>query len=250
MSRTNQPIAINPEHPVYYAELLSTLSTAPRPANWRLSDEPFCPDVPGIHDPLAQRLRTLLDVVTDISLCHRGNVSATMARLREGEGTLETQLYINHEDEAARRCFQHLVQSIFAMLSQVPCKSATIDDSPKDIGSEFTHNLIEISRAIHNYSFEIFAHRVNKRKHKLSDIQTYIAQDQTHFELEHRRTLLAFLQHVDLIIKTVADAQATKQLSNVEIGMFLKKSTRAGRNATFFLRMLLPTIGRCRYLAR
>ena len=64
---------------------------------------------------------------------HRGNVSATMARLREDEGTLETKLYIvfNHEDEAARRCPLHL-QSIFAMLSQVPCKSAAIDGSPKD----------------------------------------------------------------------------------------------------------------------
>ena len=58
-----------------------------------------------------------------------------MARLREDEDTLETELYIvfNREDEAARRCPLHL-QSIFVMLSQVPCKSAEIFGSPKDRG--------------------------------------------------------------------------------------------------------------------
>ena len=117
------------------------------------------------------------------------------------------------------------------MLSQVPCKSAAFDGSPKDIESEFTHNLIEISSAIHNYSFEIFAYRVNKHKHKLSDIQTFIAQDRTHFKHEHRRTSLTFLQHVNMIIKTVADAQATKQFSTGEIGLFLKiYSTWTQRN--------------------
>ena len=105
---------------MYYAELLSAI---PRPTI-RRSDDPFCPDVSGIRgvdNPLAQRLRTFLDVIADISLCHRGNVSATMARLREDEGTLETELYIvfNHEDEAARHCPLYL-QSIFAKPNPLP----------------------------------------------------------------------------------------------------------------------------------
>jgi hypothetical protein len=55
---------------------------------------------------LAQRLQMLLDTVADISLCQRGNVSATMACLKDDKGTLETRLYIvfNHKDDEAARC--------------------------------------------------------------------------------------------------------------------------------------------------
>ena len=67
----------------------------PRDANRRLlSNERPCPDVPSIHDldsPLAHRLQTLIDVVADISLCQKGNVSATMACLKKDKDTLETQ---------------------------------------------------------------------------------------------------------------------------------------------------------------
>ena len=60
------------------------------------------------------------------------------------------------------------------MLKQVPYKTSAIDSSSKDILSEFWPNIIKIGRAIHNYSFDLFAHRANKREHKLSDIQMYI----------------------------------------------------------------------------
>lgn len=115
MSRTNQPIAIDSEDPVYYAELLSLIL---RPANRHSPHKPSCPDIPSIQPvdgPLTQRIRTLLDIVADISLCGPGNVSATMAQLRQDKkGILETQLYIvfNHEDDTVLHCTEHLA-SIF-----------------------------------------------------------------------------------------------------------------------------------------
>ena len=50
----------------------------------------------------------------------------------------------------------------------------------KVIANELENDFIEICRAIHNYSFDIFAHRVTKREHKLSDIRGYLELDQTH----------------------------------------------------------------------
>jgi hypothetical protein len=224
MFGTDQPISVGIEDPEYYAELLRNTH---RLANRRLPfDEESCSDIPGIQNvdgPLAKRLQTLLDIVADISLCQRGNVSATMASLKDDKGTLQMQLYIifNHEDdEAARSCSRHL-QSIFAMLRKVPYKPPAMDGSPKVIGKELEDNLIEICRAIHNYSFDIFAHRVTKREDNLSDIWTYVEQDRTQFTPEQRSTLLDFLQHVDGITKTVAKAQRTKQLSIINTQMLL-----------------------------
>ncbi len=221
MSGINQPISIGTEDPEYYAEFLrKTLRLANRrlPSNEHERSSPV--------GPLAQRLQTLLDVVAEISLCQRGNASATMACLKDDKGTLETRLYIvfNHEDdEAARSCPQHL-QFIFEMLRQVPYKPPSMDGSPNVIAkdSELENELIKVCRAIHNYSFDIFAHRVTKREHKLSEISGYIEQDRTHFTAQHRSTLVEFLQHVDGIIKTVAKAQATtNQLSTINIQMLL-----------------------------
>jgi hypothetical protein len=222
-SGINQPIFVGTEDPEYYAELLRK---TPRLANRRLpSDERSLSNVPraGIQKVDGQCLQTLLDAVADTSLCQRGNVSATMACIKDDKGTLEMQLYIvfNHEDdEAPRSCPRHL-QSIFAMLRQVPYKPPAMDGSPKVIGEELEDNLIEICRAIHNYSFDIFAHRVTKREDNLSDIWTYVEQDRTQFTPEQRSTLLDFLQHVDGITKTVANAQRTKQLSIINTQMLL-----------------------------
>jgi len=225
----SETVPIGPEDPEYYAELLRNIS---RPANWRLpSHERSCPDIPTIQGaddgpPTCQwqwRLQTLLDAVADISLCQQRNVSATMARIMDDKGTLETRLYIvfNHEDdEAARRCPEHL-QSIFKMLRQVPYRPPTADGSPKVISEDLENDLIKICGTIHNYSFDIFAHRVNKRKHRLLDIQGYIEQDREHFAPQQRSTLADFLGHVDLIIKTVDNAEATKHLSTTSIEMLL-----------------------------
>jgi hypothetical protein len=217
-------ISIGFEDPEYYAELLSV---TPRDANRPLlSNEHPCPDVLGIHGvdaPLAQCLQTLLDVVADISLCQKGNVSATMACIKQDKDALETQIYIafNHEtDEAARSCPNHL-QSIFGMLRQVLYQPPVTDGSPKVIAKELEGKLVEICRAIHNYSYDIFAYRVNKRKHKLSQIRGYIEQGSTYLSTELRSKLLSFLKHVDMIIKVVADTQATKQLSYIKIQMLL-----------------------------
>ena len=217
-------ISIGIEDPEYYAELLSV---TPRDANRPLlSNEHPCPDVLGIHGvdaSLAQRLQTLLDVVADISLCQKGNVSATMACIKQDKDALETQIYIafNHEtDEAARSCPNHL-QSIFGMLRQVFYKPPVTDGSPKVIAKELEGKLVEICRAIHNYSYDIFAYRVNKRKHKISQIRGYIEQGSTYLSTELRSKLLSFLKHVDMIIKVVADTQATKQLSYIKIQMLL-----------------------------
>ncbi|KAF8495875.1 hypothetical protein F5888DRAFT_1907502 [Russula emetica] len=95
---------------------------------------------------------------------------------------------------------------------------------PKVISNELENDFTEICRAIHNYSFDIFAHRVSgvtKREHKLSDIRGYIELDQTHFTPQRRSTLVKFLKHVDAIIMIVAVAQTTKQLSTISMKMLL-----------------------------
>ena len=124
-----QPISIDAKDPEYYTELL-TLRNTFRPANWCLpSDERPYPDILDIQDvdsPPSRRPQTLLDALADISLCQRGNVSATMASLKVDGGTLVTRLYIvfDREDgEAAHRCPQHL-ENIFHMLRQVPYRPA------------------------------------------------------------------------------------------------------------------------------
>jgi hypothetical protein len=223
MSEIYQPISIGTQDPEYYAELFCKIS---RPADQRLpSDERSCPDVPGIQnvdDPLARRLQTLLDAVADISLCQLRNVSATMASLKDDHGTLQTRLYIvfNHEDdEAAGSCSQHL-RAIFDMLRRVPYRPPAMDGSPKIIANELQDDFIEFCTAIHNYSFDIFAHRVTKREHKLSDIRGHIEQDR-HFTSQQRSTLLAFLKGVDAIIVNVAKAQTTKQLPTISIKLLL-----------------------------
>jgi hypothetical protein len=89
------------------------------------------------------------------------------------------------------------------------------------VNSLLETELIEICGAIHNYSFDIFAHRVTKHKDKLSEIQGYIEQDRTHFEPQDRAKLVEFLQHVDGIIKIVTNLQAKKQLPAIIIRMLL-----------------------------
>jgi hypothetical protein len=176
MSGTHQLISIAPEDPEYFAELLHKI---PRTANRRLpSNGQSCPDIPGIQGvdvTLTRRLQTPLDAVADISLCQRGNVSATMASLKDNAGTLETKLYIvfNHEnDDSAHCCDEHLT-NILNMLRQVPDRHAA-GGSPKVITKNLEKDYIGICQAIHDYSFEIFQHRVNKRKGTLSVIQKYI----------------------------------------------------------------------------
>ena len=221
---SDQLISIGVGDPEYYAELLSKI---PRPANRRLpSDEPSCPDVPGIQNvdfALSQRLQALLDAVADISLCQRGNVSATMASLKDNTGILETELYIvfNKYDESAHRCREHL-QNIFNMLRQVPYMPPATGGSPKVIANELEDNYIEICQAIHNYSFDIFHYRVTKRNRKLSEIRGYIEQDQKNFTGQERETLLKFLSHVDRITDVTTKALTTKQLSANFIKILLR----------------------------
>jgi hypothetical protein len=173
MSSTGEPLSISTEDPVYYTELLKEIpSLVDRSL---LSDERSCPRIPGIQgvdDTLARRLQTLFDDIASISLCENGNVSATTACLKTDKGTLKTQLYIvfNHqEDEAPSRCRQHL-QSIFAMLRQVPYTPPAIKGSPQFIAGELEGYLIDICTAIHAYSFSIFERRVTKRQHQMSKI--------------------------------------------------------------------------------
>ncbi|KAF8324716.1 uncharacterized protein EI90DRAFT_2242868 [Cantharellus anzutake] len=156
MSRIDQPILVGAEDPEYYAELLFKIWR--NNPNRRLSDETLCSDISGVRGidkNLSGRLRTLLDVVAAISLPTRGNVSATMACVKDHQGTLETQVYIafNHEDDdAASSCPDHL-RSIFDMLSQIPYKPLGTDGSPNDISKELDGSLTRVCRAIHNYSF-------------------------------------------------------------------------------------------------
>ena len=218
MSEADELSPIDAEDPKYYADLLCKI---PRTANWHQpSDGQSCPDVRGFQDidfALTRRLQTLLDAVADISLCQRGNVSATMASLKDNAGTLETQLYIvfNHQnDKSALDCPQHL-QNIINMLRQVPYRS-----SPKVITRELQSNHIEICQAIHNYSFEVFHYRVTKHGHKLSEIRGYIEEDRRYFTSQQRGMLLQFLRRVDAII-TVTTTMTTKQFPTTFIKALL-----------------------------
>ena len=208
MSGTVELRSIDAEGPEYYAELLCMI---PRRANRLPSDGQSYPDVPGMQDidfALTRRLQTLLDAVANISLCQRGNVSATMASLKDSTGTLETQLYIvfNHQnDKSALDCPQHL-QNIINMLRQVPYES-----SPKVISIELLSNHIEIYQAIHDYSFEVFHYRVTKHGHKLSEIRGYIEEDRRCFTNQQRGMLLEFLNHVDMIITTTTAMTTTRR---------------------------------------
>ena len=218
MSEYDQPIRMGTEDPEYYAELFCRTS---RLANRRLPyGERFCPDIAGIQGvdgPLSRRLQALLDSLADISLCQRGNVSAAMACLKvDDKGTSETLLHIafNHEDdESASRCTQHL-HTIFEMLRQVPYKPPAVAGSPKVIANELENDFIEICKAIHDYSFDIFAYRVSKREHILSNIREFIEQDRTHFTPEERSTLVDFLENVGQIIMKVANSWSGQVSTN------------------------------------
>ena len=217
-------IVINTEDPEYYAELFCKI---PRVANWRVqSSWPGVPRSTQVADGLiSRRLQSLLDAVANISLCRRGNVSATMASLKDHHGSTETQFYIvfNHEnDDAAGRCSEHL-QTVFNMLRRVPYIKSSTGGSPKIMPNELESDFIDICRAIHNYSFDIFVHRVLKRESKFSMIRRYIEQDQTHFTAAQRGTLLEFVKHVDSIIQIVrlASAHPTKPLSTKFIKILL-----------------------------
>jgi hypothetical protein len=216
-----QSANIGTEDPEYYAELFCR---TPRLANRRVpSDEQSCPDIPGIQnvDGLPpRRLKALLDAVADISLCRRGNVSATMACLKDDNGASDTRLYIvfNHEDdESARSCHQHL-ETIFEMLRQVPYKPVVVGGS-KVIANALKDDFIEICQAIHNYSFDVFAHRVLKRERDLPKIRELI-EHSTHFTTEQRSTLVEFLDDVHKII-TIVKRHTPGQLPNLFIRMLL-----------------------------
>jgi hypothetical protein len=217
------------EDPEYYAELLGKI---PRLAERRLSsDGQSCPDIPGKNFDVAlfRRLQTLLDAVADISLCRRGNVSATMASLTSDTDTLETKLYIvfNHEnDESSLRCSEHL-QNIFSLLRKVPHKPPAIG-SPKEVVNDLRDDHAEICKAIHNYSFDIFRYRVTKHEDSLSDIRGYIEQTNDFLD-QQRSALLIFLQHVDRII-TMATTATGLPLSLYKC---LYRPIRTGRTITF-----------------
>ncbi len=222
----NQPITFGTEHPEYYAELLRKTA---RPADRRIPSDKQqpCPNLPGIPlvgGPLSKRLQTLLNVIADISLCRQGNVAASMACLKVNGSSLETRLYItfSHQgDDAARSCPSHL-ESVIEILRRVPYEPPAMDGSPKLIAPKFRQNQIEICTVIHNHSFDIFAHRVNKRKSKVPKIRSLISQDSKHFNPQDRSTLMEFLTHVDIILTTVAYAQDTQTLSPSDIDILIR----------------------------
>jgi hypothetical protein len=221
----NQPITFGTEHPEYYAELLRKSA---RPADRHVpSGTQPCSILPGLQSvdgPLSKRIQTLLDVIADISLCRQGNVAASMVCLKGNKSGLETRLYIgfNHQrDDAARSCPSHL-DSVIEVLRRVPYEPHEMGGSQKVITPKFRQNQVEICTVIHNHSFDIFAYRVNKRDpSKLPEIRRLIEQDSEHFTSQDRSTLVEFLNHVELIIAAVANAQGTKRLPPAGIRMLL-----------------------------
>src|SRR5216683_5643026 len=201
------------DDPEYYAELLQKSS---RPADRRQpANQQSCGNIPAIQnvdDELSKRLRTLLDVIADISICEHGNVSATMASVIRDGNVLKTQLYIvfNHQnDDAAMNCGNHL-ETIFRMLREVPY-TPTDRGSPKFMPNTLKEDFIEICAVIHNYSFNIFKSRVNKRKKNLLEIRNHIEQDEGFFKPEQHSTLLKFLSCVANIMRAITDAEHMNQ---------------------------------------
>jgi len=209
-SMSSTTLSIGPSDPAYYADLLqNTTSLVDRHV---LSDG-SCPTIPGIKgiDNQLRRLQTLLDDIASISLRKRGNVSATMACLKYGDSTLKTQLYIifNHQDDSYRLCLQHL-KSIFRMLKQVPYKTPEMDGSPQLIMGDFKTEFLEICTVIHNYSFSIFAYRVNKHRNEISNIRELIEKERSSFSSNQHSSLLSFLRAVEMIMDIVSLAEAEK----------------------------------------
>jgi hypothetical protein len=222
------PPPIDENVPEYYTELL-TYCDRSEPRRLPLNERQTCRDIAGVQGvdaELSRRLQTLLDAIADISLYEpKKNVSATMASLTDNRGTLETQLYIvfNRKLGDEIGCRTHL-ETIFNKLQQVPYEppGPATDGSPKVIGRSLKPLLLDLCEVIHEYSFEVFAHRVNKRKDSLAEIRGYFEQDQTnHFKDEERPSLAAFFRHVDMIITNVAKAQDTGRSPGSSIRMLL-----------------------------
>jgi hypothetical protein len=203
-----------PNDPEYYAELLQKSS---RPADWQQRTNQQCygniPGIQNVDDELSKRKRlpTLLDVIAEISITKRGNVSATMASVIRDGDVLKTQLYIvfNHENDDAAICRNHL-ETIFRMLRSVPY-TPTDRGSPKIMPNTLKEYFIEICAVVHNYSFNIFKSRVNKHKKNLWEIRNHIEQDERFFGPKQRSTLLKFLTYVAHITRAVTDAEHMDQ---------------------------------------
>ena len=69
-----------------------------------------------------------------------------------------------------------------------------MDGSPKVITEDLENNLIKICRVVHNYSFDIFAHRVAKRMRMLLDIRGYIGKERERFPPRDHAVLMVFLR--------------------------------------------------------
>lgn len=215
MSRINHPISIGTDNPEYYTELLNLTSCQSCDTNQHPLSNQSSLDVYGIHhDLVTKRLQTLLNAVANISLSQKGNISATMARLRHDNGAIDIKLYIAFNkvgNESAYLCEKHL-ETIFQMLCKVPYASPPIDGSPSVTQTKMKHDYIEICQAIHNYSFNMFEYRINKHKGMVSKFQKYIEQDQETFFPGQRQKLMDFLHHMSMIITVVAEAYDTRQL--------------------------------------
>ena len=210
--------------PEYFSELLMKTS---RIADRRAQHEQHCPDIPGIHEVdylLSQRLRSILDVIANISICSESNVSATMADLREDNGSLKTKIYIifNRQtaDEAAR-C-QRYLKSVFDLLRRVPYRPPA-DVSPKvldaDSLNESMVDLVDICRVLHNYSFESFYRRATKHEESFKRIQDRTYSQWDEFTSEQRGKLRKFFNHIQAVLVMAHDAQATKEVSAAQIQM-------------------------------
>ena len=150
-----------------------------------------------------------------------------MASLKDDKGALETRLFVvfNHNNDGSGSSLscEHL-QAIFNMLRQVPYKPHLQRTAPRrSCRTSLKGDFVDICRVIHNYSFDIFAHRVTKREHKLSDIRGYIdGLDQTNFTPQPAFHVgWEFLEDVAMIIELITRAQTTKQLPTAFIEMLL-----------------------------
>jgi len=220
MSRTIT--CIGPENPSYYSDILQNITSR---VDRHSPSQRSCQTIPGIQnidDTLTRRLQSVLDDIARISLCEKGNVSATMACLKQHDDVLQTQLYVvfNHQrDESHRLCRQHL-ETTFTMLRNIPYKPSEANNSPQLITNDLMPGLPEICKEIIKHSFGIFTHHVVKRRDEMPRLKMLICQG-TGFKPKQHSILLTFLQEVETIIKFVDEAEEAKQFSIIRTRLLL-----------------------------
>jgi hypothetical protein len=140
------------------------------------------------HQPtevkLAKRLRVLLDTLATVLVRESGNPAAVAAAIHtHGGDKPEVHLYFtfNHTTAGVLRIASQHVQSIFQNLYRLPGPLELSTDS-LDVRPEDYDIVKDIIRIVHDFCWQLFTKRVNKRRHILHFIEEVLQQDSSHLD--------------------------------------------------------------------